>query len=68
MRIEYKAFTTARGGLMLVIYFNREKRYELGPFDNAQQRQATLNDFRAVVIQCGHNAARAYCPASADGN
>lgn len=53
LMIGYKAFATPRSDLMLDIYVNGERRYRLGPFDNKQLRQRTLDKLRSTVRQVG---------------
>ena len=36
--IDYRAYASPRGDLMLEVRFNNERAYLLGPFDNKEQR------------------------------
>ena len=36
--IDYRAYTSPRGDMMLEVRFNDEPAYLLGPFDNKEQR------------------------------
>jgi hypothetical protein len=51
--VGYKSFTAYRNKLMLDIYVNGERRYEFGPFENRQQRQALLIKLRRLVSRQG---------------
>jgi len=58
--VGYKSFTTPRQDIMLDIYVNKEKRYQFGPFENKQQRQALLDKLRRLVIRLGAEHIRQY--------
>lgn len=51
--VGYRAYRSARGNLLLTITVNGEKRYELGPFDSKEQRQALLDKLRLAVTKWG---------------
>jgi len=58
--IGYRAFRSGRGNLMLHIIVNGEKRYELGPFSNKEERQILLNKLRDTVAKWGGDTTRVW--------